>query len=74
MHSRVHEEDVVGNGEVESHATGFKADQKHLHPRVLLERLQHLLQRRRGWPKAKDTVMSLPASRETRLQESYYVL
>lgn len=41
-HSRIHEEDVVGHGQVESNAARLEADQQYLHIRVVLECLQDL--------------------------------
>lgn len=44
-YSRIHEEDVVGNRKVESHASGLKTDEEDFHPRVVLECLKNLVKK-----------------------------
>ena len=42
---RVHEEDMVGNGEVERHASRLEADEEHLHSGVGLKSLKDLTEK-----------------------------
>lgn len=42
MHSRIHEEDVVGDRKVKRHASGLEADEEHLYSGIGLKRLENL--------------------------------